>query len=305
MDDYLKTRVKTDFEEAKHKAFLNDLWRSIFKQNNQLYRLDEVKYFFSPYAMSYVGIKSIPIDHIVGSEGRYEDFDKDFMPRQDKTRYRWENVDMAYLSAVNLPPISVYKLGDYYFVRDGNHRVSVAQKLGMEFIDAEVIELFTKVKVKPSMLTEKGLLLTESYRYFLEKTHLDEKISGADIELTHPWGYYRMVEHINYYRYILGEREKREIPWEEVVVRWYKETYTSVTRLIRKSGVLKRFPGRTEGDLYIWIMDHWHFLKEKSGDVKLKDAVRDFSHRFGMRPILRWFKSLGDSLFGWLGRGRK
>ncbi len=303
MDDFFKTRAKSDFEEASHKAFLNDLWRKIFNQNNHLYRLDEVKSFFSPHAMAYRGIKSIPIDHIVGSEGRYEDFDKDFMPRQTHTRHRWENVDIAYLSSVNLPPIAVYQLGDYYFVKDGNHRVSVARKLGMEFIDAEVIELFTKIHVKPEMFSEKGLLLAESYRYFLEKTHLDELVPESEIELTHPWGYYRMVEHIHYYRYILAEREQREIPWEEVVVRWYRDTYIPVVRLIEQSDVLKRFPDRKSADLYIWVMDHWHFLKEKFGEVPLKDAVRDFSFRFGMRPMVRWFKKIGDWLLKWVRRG--
>ena len=37
--------------------------------------------------------------------------------------------------------MSLYKIGDAYFVRDGNHRVSVARYHGVATIDAEVVEI--------------------------------------------------------------------------------------------------------------------------------------------------------------------
>jgi hypothetical protein len=37
--------------------------------------------------------------------------------------------------------VSLYKIGDIYFVRDGNHRVSVARSHNVVTIDAEVVEL--------------------------------------------------------------------------------------------------------------------------------------------------------------------
>ena len=38
----------------------------------------------------------------------------------------------AAIKAIDLPPIKVYELAGLYFVRDGNHRVSVAKARGVE-----------------------------------------------------------------------------------------------------------------------------------------------------------------------------
>ena len=76
-----------------------------------------MKHFLSPHGMVYRGIQAIPVENIVGSESRYEDFDKNFLPKQDHTRSRWENIDMAHMKSINLPPISAYKIHDFYFVK--------------------------------------------------------------------------------------------------------------------------------------------------------------------------------------------
>jgi hypothetical protein len=39
------------------------------------------------------------------------------------------------LQDITLPSILLYEIGGVYFVRDGNHRVSVAKIKGVEFID--------------------------------------------------------------------------------------------------------------------------------------------------------------------------
>ena len=78
---------------------------------------------------------------IVGSVGRYNDFDRVFLPRRRALRERWASIDSAHIKEINLPAIEVYKVGSVYFVLDGNHRVSVARERGQEYIDAMVIEL--------------------------------------------------------------------------------------------------------------------------------------------------------------------
>ena len=298
-DPFVKVQARADFDKAKSKAFFNDLFSRIFKKNNTLFQFEEVKHLLSPHGMVYRGIRSIPLNKIIGSEGRYHEFDINFMPKAMHNRSRWENVDVLRLKQVELPPIDVYKLGDHYFVKDGNHRVSVARELGQEFIDAVVIELFSKVQMDEENLSEKGLLIAHSKGYFLESTKLDEIVPESDIELTTPWGYYRLLEHINNYKYIVSERAGREYDWFEAVKSWYYDLYTPVTFTINFYHVLKSFPGRTEGDLYIWVMDHWHFLKEKYGEVQIEDAVKDFRKKFGksglgkiLRKISEWIKNL-------------
>jgi hypothetical protein len=56
---------------------------------------------------------------------------------------RWKRIDRAYHRGEELPPVSLYKVGGFYFVLDGHHRVSVASYHGVEWIDAEVTEFGT------------------------------------------------------------------------------------------------------------------------------------------------------------------
>ncbi len=48
---------------------------------------------------------------------------------------------MARSRGTELPPISVYRVGEQHFVRDGHHRVSVAHALGESLIEADVVVL--------------------------------------------------------------------------------------------------------------------------------------------------------------------
>ncbi|NPV37798.1 hypothetical protein BREVNS_2164 [Brevinematales bacterium NS] len=285
----LYNKARWDFEKAKNKAFFSRLMKKLFSQNDELLRFDEVKHLLAPHGMAYRGVKSIPLDKIVGSEGRYQDFDTNFLPLHEHNRQRWENIDLAHLKEITLPPIKVYKVGDFYFVRDGNHRVSVARQLGMEFIDAEITELFVKVPLQSEKLDQKSLLIAEGYRFFLEKTHIDKVLPHISFSLTNPWGYYRLVEHINTYKYLLEERLKKSLSIEEASKEWFFNLYKPVTDLILSNKILKHFPGRTAGDLYIWIMDHWHYLKERYGPIDLITAMEDYTKRFGKRS---WWQKL-------------
>jgi hypothetical protein len=93
----------------------------------------------------HLGIRSVAVDQIRGSEGRSEDFDRSFNPIEDRTRTRWLNVARARLAGRELPPVELIQIGEVHFVRDGHHRISVARALGEKYMDAEV----TKWEVQP------------------------------------------------------------------------------------------------------------------------------------------------------------
>ena len=86
------------------------------------------------------GIRVVDTDEIVGSVGRSKDFDRSFLPLRASTGERWKRVDVAFHRGQDLPPVSLYKLDDAYFVLDGNHRVSVARYHGVRAVEAEVTE---------------------------------------------------------------------------------------------------------------------------------------------------------------------
>jgi hypothetical protein len=168
--------------------------------------------------------------------------------------------------------VVLYQVGDVYFVVDGHHRVSVARQQGQEFIEAEVRECKVKVPVEPDLRPE-DLEILGARVEFLERSGLDRVRPGTDIAVTVPDGYSRMLEHIAVHRYFMGLDEQRDISEDEAVTHWYETVYLPVIRVIREQGILKEFAGKTEGDLYIWVMDHQHFLHEQGQDLSSPEVA--------------------------------
>ena len=160
----------------------------------------------------------------------------------------------------------LYKVGEIYFVVDGHHRVSVAREQGQEFIEAEVRECKVKVPIGPDVRPE-DLEILGARIEFLERTGLDRLRPDAQIELTVPDGYSRMLEHIAVHRYFMGLDQQREISDQEAVAHWYDTVYLPIVKVIRERGVLEEFPNRTEGDLYLWVLDHQQFLHDHGGNL--------------------------------------
>ena len=96
----------------------------------------------APAGRRTAGIRAVSLDSIVGTteEAKARRFDSSFRP-PPASRRRWEGLWLATRRGRQLPPISVYRLGDCHYVEDGHHRVSVARALGMAAIDAEVTDL--------------------------------------------------------------------------------------------------------------------------------------------------------------------
>ena len=150
------------------------------RQPNELLAYGEVQRLNKAEAETYRGIKSVPVEDIVGSVDRYQDFDRAFFPRQRHTASRWKSIDRAYHRDVRLPPVQLYKVDDVYFVKDGNHRVSVARQHGVEFIDAEVIERRVRAPINSTM-TAPQILRQLEYAEFLRQTDLDRSRPQHDI----------------------------------------------------------------------------------------------------------------------------
>jgi len=192
----------------------------------------------------------------------------------------WLSVYQAREKGIELPPVTLYKVGEAYFVVDGHHRVSVARQRGQEFIDAEVIEVQTKVPVTPDIRLEDLEILGE-YRQFLEQTHLDKLRPEQNIRFSVPGNYSTLLEHIRVHRYFMGLEQQREVSWKEAVAHWYDTIYMPVIQAIRSKDILKDFPGRTEADLYIWIMEHAHYLREEfDQEIPIEEVITDFADRY-------------------------
>ncbi len=276
MADYFSERVRQDFARARFKAFLNRIRRVLMGQPTTLLSYDEVKEKLRIGGPVYRGVRTVPIGQIAGSLNRYHQFDRAFLPTEDRLADRWQNIDRAFYQDVSLPPVVLYKVGDVYFVVDGHHRVSVAREQGQEFIEAEVRECQTKVNITPDLQPEDLEILGEK-ALFLDYTNLDQLRPEADINLTIPDGFDRMREHIAVHRYFMGLDEQRDISEQEAVTHWYDKVYLPIVRAIRRSEILREFPGKTEGDLYLWVLDRQRYLSQEGRKLASpQKAAKDF-----------------------------
>jgi len=261
----IEEQVQGDFDRARNKALMNELLAAIGRRDNQLVPFHEVRKRLNPEGESYRGLQEVPISKIVGSMDRYQDFDRRFLPRKRHTRSRWKNVDRAYYEDVRLPPIQLYKVGDVYFVKDGNHRVSVARERGVEFIDAEVIEGHVRVPISPEMSAEE-LLMQAEYAEFLRRTDLDRLHPDHDIRPTRLGRYDEIWTHIEGHRQWLSWIWHREATVQEAVKDWYQYIYTPIIQVVRDRDVLREFPNLTEADIYLWVMKNRHMIEEERGE---------------------------------------
>jgi len=275
--DILPSREGMDYRRARLRAFFSGILAAVSGHPRQLLAFEQVREKLHLGGPVYRGVKTVPLAKVVGSVDRYRDFDRAFMPTQSHTEDRWRRVNRAWYQDVSLPPVVLYQVGDVYFVVDGHHRVSVARDKGQEFLDAEVREVRPRVPLTPDVRPE-DLERLEAKVEFLERTQIDRLLPGVDIAPTILGGYDRLIEHLAVHRYFLGLELQREVSTEEAIRRWYETLYRPVVDVVRASGILEDFTDRTETDLYLWVMDHLHYLRSDP-DRKTTDpaqAAEDF-----------------------------
>ena len=270
-----------DFNAARVKASLQDILARLTGRSNELLSYEEVAEKLKLNVRTEGGLREIPIKAIVGSVGRYTDFTRSFMPLKGGDQERWARVKAAVddPQGTGMPPIDVYKVGEAYFVLDGNHRVSVARQEGFKFIEAHVIEVKTDVPVTPDLQPD-DLIIKAEYADFLLETGIASLRPDVDLSVTVPGQYGKLLEHIQVHRYYMGIDEQREIPYPEAVGHWYDTVYLPMVQPIRERGLLRWFPGRTETDMYLWVSVHRAALEEELGwTVSPEAAVTDLASR--------------------------
>jgi hypothetical protein len=264
MSDEFAEQVRADFQRARFKAFMHRVIGALSGKPSMLLSYDDIKEKLHIGGPIYRGVQTVRVDQIAGSLNRYHEFDRVFLPASDNLAVRWQSVNRAFYQDISLPPVVLYKVGQVYFVVDGHHRVSVAREQGQLYIEAEVRECATRVNLTPDIKLD-DLEILESKVNFLERTSLDALRPGANIKVTIPDGFERMLEHIAVHCYFMGLDLKRDISEQEAVTDWYDNVYMPIVNVIRATEILKDFPDKTEGDLYLWVLDHQHYLQDEKG----------------------------------------
>ncbi len=260
------------FSDVRSRAFIHSAMSVLRGKSDQLLPFEEVRSTLKLDHTRYLGLQDVPLEKIVGSVGRYHDFTREFLPRHDSQENRWRQVYDLTTSFQGFPPIELYKVGEVYFVRDGNHRVSVARANKSETIEAWVTEYLTPVLLAPED-TMDSVLIKAGAANFLQVTELDKLRPDQNIQLTNPGRYKLLLQNITVHKYYKEVECSCEISWQEAVASWYDNVYMPLVTEIRKRDILKRFPDRTEADLYAWLILHREALEAVYGIGQVDDGL--------------------------------
>lgn len=268
------------FQGARSRAFWSDIIAHLRGQSTELLSYEDIRARLRLHEESYRGLQDVPLDQIQGSVGRYREFNTNFLPKRAGMQERWSRVYAKANSMEGLPPIDVYKVGDVYFVRDGNHRVSVARQLGAKTIQANVTEVNTPVHIYPNMTLEEIDGAT-AYAAFLDEAGFNKTMPNHEpMNLSERWRYPELLQHIYTHRYILEGVMKAPVSIEDAALHWYDNIFKPAIDLIREHGIMRLIPGRTEADLYLWMVSHLREVEDEygseDGTVTYSQALVDF-----------------------------
>lgn len=229
-----------------------------------IYIFDEEYNKERPVASYDVGIMEVPLEKIVGSVGRYRDFDRSFNILRLDLDERGSKIAEAFKTKRELPPIELYKLKEKYFILDGHHRVLIARRMGIKILKARVIEYL------PPKNSIENIIARERSEF--------ELMTGLKgIVLTEISQYEKLMNQIREHKYYMSERVGREVTYKEAAMDWYETIYRPIAARISQEGIHKEFPGREIADLYVYISDHkWMESQRRGYDIGFATALREF-----------------------------
>ena len=238
---------------------------------SSLLTLEEVQSTLKSYQQSYLGVRSIPVESIIGSVSRSQDFDDEFLPRTAAIKKRWENVE-HYFASRPFPPIDVYRVGDAYFVSDGHHRVAIAKQRGIEFIDAEIIEVQTPYAVTPDTDVTQLVHLGQQ-RLFMEESGLSNVRPNTQFEFTRPESYRELLDNVKVHGWDLMIERERYVPREEIALSWHIRVYSPTRAEIEEVGLTDMLGDMTVDDIYLWVAQQWRRQFLLRGPQSLEQIV--------------------------------
>lgn len=280
-----------------------DYWARLTGKNLSLLKYEAVANRLHIRQQIPAGHQMVMLHHIVGSVGRYREFNRNFLPRPVVMQDRWVAVDVTMNSLQGLPPVDLYKIGEAYFAIDGNHRISVARANGNKDIEANVIECQTNVALTVEDFVSDRWLVKAAYSDFLAQTQLDQLRPQVALDVSDADHYQALLQHIAVHRYLsnkprhisgayYGPRET--LSWHDAVVSWVDTVYLPIVEAIQAREIMARFPKRTVTDLYLLVTQFRERVAEQYGLAPLgaASAVAVFATNHGERRFDRLLLTL-------------
>jgi hypothetical protein len=261
--------AQSDFSRARRARLLADIGRRLRREPDDVALMlpfEEVMEALGRIGQHDLGLQVVALDAIVGTVDRTADFDRGLRPTSARLRSRWERIAAAQRRGEALPPVSLYKIGDLYFVRDGHHRVSVAKSLGRSDIDAYVVEVVTRLKLGEDTRVS-DLPLKGHERLFRERVPLPAE-ARRRIAVSDPWDYGTLAEAVEAWGFRAMQNRGTYMDRGEVARLWFAEEYEPVVALLKAGALIQR--DETETDAYLRVAaDRYRVLRthEWSDDV--------------------------------------
>jgi hypothetical protein len=221
------------------------------RRKSDLLELEEVERRLRPLGRRYLGVRAIPLERVVGTDGRAGAFNREFKPRYGFSRDRLRSLADAFPDG-GFPPIVAVKLGDSYFVIDGHHRVGLARRRGRELIDADVTEFVAPVPLPPAAdMVE--VVLRQLERVFLEESGLAEARPELRLAASRPAVYLELLENLQVHGYHLMRKQARVLGAAEIAADWYESVYAPAIRALERKRLGRDHREAPDADLFLLL----------------------------------------------------
>ena len=276
-------QAKQTFDKARQQAKRERFFAWLYgKPTPNLIPFEKVAAEVQELQGSEPELRQIPLDMIIGSIGRYEEFTTHFLPLKDSLRDRWIGVAVKAQEG-GWPPIQVYQVFDGYWVVDGNHRVAVARQMGNDTIEAYVTLVPNSEEIDTNLPLDQ-MLVELGRRDFLALTKLDETISDHNIVISVPARYRVLSEQVLRFRKVLEEIDEQEKTVAQAAVGWYEMVYAPTALLLEMSDITDHVENRTVADLFVWMFQHRKSLRQQHGEYEnWGDLIELISADFAQR----------------------
>ena len=268
-----------DFSRARRARLLSDIARRLRREPDDvglILPFEEVVEALGRTGQVDRGLQVVSLDAIVGTVDRAVDFDRGFRPTSARLRSRWERIAAAQRRGEALPPISLFQVGELYFVRDGHHRVSVAKSLGRDDIDAYVTEVTTRIKLGEDTRVS-DLPLKDHERLFRERVPLPADVRDR-ISVSDPWDYGVLAEAIEAWGFRAMQERHEYLDRREVGRLWFEEEYAPVVEMLHDGGFVERH--ETPADAYLRVAGaRYRLLRTHEWSDEVLARVRGVARR--------------------------
>jgi len=275
-----------DFRNARRKAALEKVSGTLFGSSHHLLEFQQIENQLNYDNIENLGLKNIPLDAIVASVNRHDDFTRKFFPRSKVDPQRWQRVSKA--ASIQPLPIDVYQIDEVYFVLDGNHRVSVARQHGQTHIMANVTKIESFISITPEDNFE-DIIIKNQQAHFLKDTKLNELRPELDFTVTVAGSYRQLRDQIAIHHLNLELEQHYPYSFREAVLSWVDEVYLPVVQSLTQHGLLRDFPEYTPTDLFLWLVEYQQELSRHYGwKIEPHGAIEELAAKYSKRFHRRW-----------------